>query len=705
MKRLILLLLPILLMFSCSQNKTEEILYPVTYKTGHIDNYFGVEIADPYNWFETDTTTRIREWISAQNDLTYKYLGKIPYRNKIRQQLESAWDFPKQSAPFKSGGKYFIYKNNGLQNQSALFVMNSACDTPKLLLDPNLLSSDGTTSLTKIDVSPDGKLLAYSVARSGSDWNTIYFMNIETLEKLNDSIVWMKFSGLGWHGNGVYYSGYSPPEKGKEYSQKNEFHKLFYHKLNTPQSEDKIVMENKKEPLRNFYASVSDDGNYLLIYSSNTGFRGNALSVKDLRKADSAPVDITGEFDFEFSVVGNTGADFYIKTNKNAKKYKLVKVNLNNAGEEYRTDIIPESGDVLSSVSLCSGKIVASYFKDARSQLNVYNTDGTFCNTIGLPALGTVSAFNSTSDDSIAFYEFSSYNYPATTFLYNTETNESKLYYKPEIDFDGSNFEVKQVFYESKDKTMIPMFIVHKKGIDLNGKNPVILYGYGGFNRSMTPGFSISRAYWLKNGGVYAVANLRGGGEYGEEWHLAGTKLKKQNVFDDFIAAAEYLIKEKYTSSEYLTIQGGSNGGLLVGAVINQRPELFKVALPAVGVMDMLKFHKFTIGWSWITDYGSSDNKEEFEYILKYSPLHNIDGNRNYPAVLVTTADHDDRVVPAHSFKYIAALQEKYKGNNPALIRIETKAGHGAGKPTAKIIDEAADVYAFIFYNMGIAPE
>ncbi|PIY04689.1 MAG: S9 family peptidase, partial [Bacteroidetes bacterium CG_4_10_14_3_um_filter_31_20] len=493
--------------------------------------------------------------------------------------------------------------------------------------------------------------------------------------------------------------------KGKELSQKNEYHKLFYHKLGTEQSTDTIIFENKNEPLRNYFASVTDDQKFLCIYEENAGSMGNALYLKDLSIKDSKIVTLISTFENEFSIVENVDNDLYIRTNLNAKKYKLIKINFLTPEISKAEDILPETNNVLSSVSFCNKTIVALYMKDAHSELKVYDYSGKFLNNVNLPSIGTLNSFNSDKNDSIGFYDFTSYNYPTTVFLYHSKTGISKEYFRPKIDFDGNNYEVKQVFYPSKDGTKIPMFIVHKKGIKLDGTNPALLYAYGGFNISLTPSFSASRILWLENGGVYAVANLRGGGEYGEEWHLAGTKLNKQNVFDDFIAAAEYLIKEKFTSSKFLAIQGGSNGGLLIGAVANQRADLFKVALPAVGVMDMLRYHKFTIGWNWVTDYGSSEDKEQFEYLYKYSPIHNIKQNVDYPSIMVTTADHDDRVVPAHSFKYIATLQEKYKGNNPVLIRIETKAGHGAGKPTSKQIDEAVDIYSFIFYNMGITPK
>jgi prolyl oligopeptidase len=694
----------IMLILGCNENKN-GLIYPVSKKVDSVDTYFGTKVADPYRWLENDTAKDVAEWVIAENKVTFDYLNQIPFREKMKERLTSMWNFPKQSAPFKKGDKFFCYKNNGLQNQSILYIMNSLTDSARVLLDPNTLSDDGTVSLASMDISPDGKLLAYAIARGGSDWNEIYFMNIETGKLLSDHLEWVKFSGIGWFNEGIYYSGYTPPSKGKELSQKNEYHKLYYHKLGTEQSADKIVIEDKKEPLRNFYASVTEDQKYLVISEENVGSLGNALHIYDLSKPNSKIITLVPGFDTEFGVVDNVGSELYIRTNLAAKKYKLIKVDISTPNISNAIDILPETKDVLSSVSFCGNTLVATYMKDAHSEIMIYDYSGKFLNNLNLPALGTVNTFNSGKNDAEAFYDFTSYNYPTTVFQYDYKTGESKEYFKPAIDFDGSAYEVKQVFYESKDKTKISMFIVSKKGITLDGNNPTLLYGYGGFNISLTPGFSTSRVIWLENGGVYAVANLRGGGEYGEEWHLAGTKLKKQNVFDDFIAAAEYLIKEKYTSPDYLAIQGGSNGGLLVGAVANQRPDLFKVALPAVGVMDMLRYHKFTIGWSWVTDYGNSDNKEEFEYIYKYSPIHNISDKAEYPAIMVTTADHDDRVVPAHSFKYIATLQEKYKGSNPVLIRIETSAGHGAGKPTSKQIDESVDIYSFIFKNMGITPK
>jgi prolyl oligopeptidase len=590
-----------------------------------------------------------------------------------------------------------------LQNQSVLYVTEDISKPGKVLLDPNMLSTNGTVALSVLSVSPDGKILAYAISKAGSDWNEIYFKEIESGKQLSDTLNWVKFSGIAWYQNGIYYSGYVQPKKGKELTQSNQFHKLFYHRLGNPQSQDVVVMEKPKEPYQDFYASETSDDKILCIYEEKAGELGNALHIMDLSQTKPVISTLFNTYNIQYAVIDHIGKYLYIKTNKDANKYKIVRLLL--AHPDKVETIIPESNDVISEVSVMKDRLIVTYMKDAHSVLNSYDLDGKFLGTIDLPCIGTVNSFNSEPTDTVAFYDFTSFNYPTTVFKYNVNTGKSTIWFKPSLDFNENDYEVKQVFYKSKDGTKIPMFIVHKKNVELNGKNPTLLYAYGGFNISLTPSFATSRILWLEQGGVIVVANLRGGGEYGETWHLAGTKLKKQNVFDDFIAAAEYLISQKYTSPDFLAIQGGSNGGLLIGAVTNQRPELFRVALPAVGVMDMLRFHKFTIGWGWVTDYGSSDKKEEFEALYKYSPLHNIKEDVNYPAILVTTADHDDRVVPAHSFKYIATMQEKYKGSNPVLIRIETQAGHGGGKPTDKIIEEAADMYAFTFYNMGITPK
>ncbi|MGQ9847177.1 MAG: prolyl oligopeptidase family serine peptidase, partial [Bacteroidales bacterium] len=674
-----------------------------TKKVDTIDTYFNINVPDPYRWLENDTATDVKNWVKAQNKITFEYLNAIPFRNNIKERITQLFNYEKRTTPFKKGNNYFYFKNDGLQNQSVLYTTSNISQPGKILLDPNTLSSDGTVALTSMAISPDGKILAYAIAKAGSDWNEIYFKEIESGKVLPDTLRWVKFSAIAWYNNGIFYSGYENPEKGKELTQSNKYHKLFYHKLGNMQSQDVVVMERPTEPFQNFYASNTSDDQILCIYEEKARELGNALHIMNLNATKPIIQTVIANFKYQYSVIDHKDNFIYIKTNENANNYKVIRINVHQLNKS--ETIIPEANDVISNVSISLDKIVVTYMHDAHSVVKVFDLQGKFLYNIELPCIGTVNSFNTDLNDEIAFFDFTSFNFPTTIFKYNLNSKTSEVWFKPQIDFNENDYEVKQVFYESKDKTKIPMFIVHKKGILLNGKNPTLLYGYGGFNISLTPSFSTTRLVWLEQGGILAVANLRGGGEYGEKWHLAGTKLKKQNVFDDFVAAAKYLIDQKYTSPEYLAIQGGSNGGLLVGAVVNQHPELFKVALPAVGVMDMLRFHKFTIGWSWTSDYGSSDNKEEFEALYKYSPIHNIKENTNYPAILVTTADHDDRVVPAHSYKYIATLQEKCKGSNPTLIRIETQAGHGGGKPTAKIIDEAADIYAFIFYNMNITPE
>lgn len=689
------------IMVSC--NNQESFKYPQTKKVDTTDTYFGVKVPDHYRWLENDTASDVKEWIKAQNKVTFDYLNKIPFRKQINERLTKLFNYEKRTAPFKKGNLYFYFKNDGLQNQSVLYVTDNISKPGRVLLDPNTLSEDGTISLSTYAISPDGKIIAYAIAKAGSDWKEIHFKEIESGKELADILYWVKFSGIAWFNNGIYYSGYDKPKQGKELSQSNKFHKLFYHKLGTPQSQDVVVLENPSNPFQNFFAVNTSDDQILCIYEEKVGTHGNALHIMNLNSTKPVIQTVISKFDFQYSVIEHVGNYLYLKTNDSANNYKIIRVSIDNL-KNIET-VIPESKDVINDVTIMKNHIVVNYMHDAHSILKVFDLNGKYIHDIALPCLGTVNSFNADLNDETAFLGFTSFIYPYTIFKYNVNTNTTELWFKPIIDFKESDYEVKQVFYESKDKTKIPMFIVHKKGIKLSGKNPTLLYGYGGFNISLTPSFSTSRIIWLEQNGILAIANLRGGGEYGEKWHLDGTKLKKQNVFDDFIAAAEYLIANKYTSPDYLAIQGGSNGGLLVGAVTNQRPELFKVALPAVGVMDMLRFHKFTIGWSWTTEYGSSDNKEEFEALYKYSPLHNIKENTNYPAILVTTADHDDRVVPAHSFKYIATLQEKCKGLNPVLIRIETQAGHGGGKPTNKIIEEAADIYSFTFYNLGITPK
>lgn len=695
-----------MILFSCnSKEKKTDIKYPETKKVDQVDTYFGVEVPDPYRWLEDDNSEETAQWVDAQNKVTSQYLSLIPYRDKIKQRLKEVWNYEKVYTPFQNGGYYFFEKNDGLQDQDVLYIQESLDSEPRVILDPNKLSEDGTVALTNVEVSMDGKYLAYGIARGGSDWNEIFVKNIETGEQLDDHIQWVKFSGISWYNDGFFYSRYPKPEEGSELSVSNINKKLYYHKLGTPQSEDEIFYENPEHPERNLYAETTEDQQCLVLYESEST-SGNAMYMKDLTKEDSQFVPIAEGFENDYYMVGKMDNKILIYTNDNAPMYRLISVDIENPNLDEARTIIPEKEYVLDDCSLAGGKIIAHYLKDAHSKLEVYAPDGAFVREIGLEGLGTVTSFRGKKDNPVAFYSYTTYTRPRVIYKYDIENDKTEVFFESDIDFDPSKYITEQVFYKSKDGTEVPMFIVRKKDIPLDGSNPTLLYGYGGFNVVYTPTFSVSRMIWLENGGIYVNANIRGGGEYGKKWHEAGTKLQKQNVFDDFIAAAEYLINEKYTSPEKLATYGGSNGGLLIGAVINQRPDLFKVALPMVGVMDMLRYHKFTIGMAWATDYGTSeDNEEMFKYLYEYSPLHNISAEKDYPAVMVFTADHDDRVVPAHSFKYIATLQEKYKGNNPVLIRIETKAGHSAGKPTSKQIEEAADMWSFIFYNLGIEPK
>lgn len=690
----------LLLMSACKHN----IKYPLAHKVDTVTDYFGTKIADPYRWLENDTSAETAEWVKQENEITNEYLSKIPFREKLKERLTKIWDYPKVGVPYKEGPWYFFSKNNGLQNQFVLYVQKGLDGTPRVLLDPNTFSKDGTIALAGTSVSHDGKYMAYSLATSGSDWNEILVMEVETGKKLTDTLKWVKFSGMSWQGDGFYYSRYDEPGKGGELSGTNENHKVFFHKIGTPQSEDKLVYANPNFPLRNYNAGTTDDERFLLLYESEST-SGNALYYKDLSKNDKSFKKIAEGFEYDYSVVDNIGDKLLMITNYKAPKKKLVLVDPADPDPKKWKELIPEATNVLEWAILAGDKMVAEYQQRAHSVAFVYDLNGKFQYEIKLPGLGSLAGFSGKKGENVAFYGYTSFNFPTTVYKYDMAKNESSVYSKPPIDFDPDKYEVKQVEYASKDMTAITMFIVHKKGLQLNGQNPTMLYGYGGFNISMTPGFSISRLLFLESGGVFAIPNIRGGGEYGEEWHKAGIKQYKQNVFDDFIAAAEYLIAEKYTSPEKLAIMGGSNGGLLVGACMTQRPDLFKVAIPQVGVLDMLRYHKFTIGHAWASDYGTSDTKEGFDYLIKYSPLHNIKDSVSYPATLAFTADHDDRVVPAHTFKFIATLQEKNMGENPILVRIETKAGHGAGKPTAKTIEEVSDLWSFVFYNLKMKPK
>lgn len=670
--------------------------YPATRKDNVTDDYFGTKISDPYRWLEDDNSEETKKWVDEQNKVTFDFLGKIPFRQQMKERLTQVWNFEKMGAPFKKGKYYFFYKNDGLQNQSPLYVQEGLSGSPRVLIDPNKFSADGTTALNGISVREDGKYMAINVAKSGSDWNDIVVMEIATGKVMPDTVHWVKFSQAAWQGDGFYYSTYPAPTD-HAYSGKNENNKAFYHKLGTPQSQDKIVYQDPSRPNVGWSIGITDDGTYMGLWGAK-GTSGNCFAVKATAANDWVWVDTS--FTNEYALIDNIGDMLLVHTNVDAPKWQLVLIDPKNPAKANWKKIIPESKDLLESVSLCNEKIVAKFLHDVTSKLAVYDLNGKMEKEVSTPPLGVVG-FSSDRKDPIAFYSFTNYITPASIYKYDIRTNTSEVYFRPKVDFKSEDYESKQVFFASKDGTRIPMIITHKKGIQLNGNNPCFLYGYGGFNVNITPGFTTNAVPFLENGGIYAVANMRGGNEYGEEWHKGGIICNKQNVFDDFIGAAEYLIREKYTSSQKLAIHGRSNGGLLIGAVMTQRPDLMKVALPGVGVLDMLRYHKFTIGYYWATDYGRSDNKEQFNCLIKYSPLHNV-REVNYPATMITTADHDDRVVPAHSFKFAAELQSKGKGSNPLLIRIDKKAGHGAGKPTAKMIEEWADVWSFVFYNLGM---
>ncbi len=682
----------------CQNQNSEPFAYPETKKTETIDTYFGTEINDPYRWLEDDKSSETASWVKEENKVTFDYLSKIPFRNKIKERMEKLWNYEKISAPFKEGDYTYFYKNNGLQNQSVLYRTNKS-GKEELFLDPNTFSKDATTSLDAVSFSKDGTLVAYSISKAGSDWRTVIFINAKTKKEIDAALVDVKFSGLSWKGNeGIFYSSYEKP-KGSELSAKTDQHKLYFHKLGTAQKTDAIIFGDQ-EKRRYVGGSVSEDDRYLFISAANST-SGNELYLKDLSVPNSEIVPIVTTFDFDVDVIDNLDSKLYIVTNINAPNKRIVCVDASNPSQENWVDFIPETENVLSP-STGAGFIFATYMKDAISLVKQYNYKGTFIREVTLPGIGTASGFNGKTKDAELYFSFTNYTTPATIYSYNAGGGISSVYKNPVVDFKSEKYVSSQVFFKSKDGTKIPMIITHKKGLQLDGNNPTILYGYGGFNISLTPSFSIANAVWLEMGGIYAVANMRGGGEYGKKWHDAGTKFQKQNVFDDFIAAAEYLISEKYTSSDFLAIKGGSNGGLLVGAVMTQRPKLMKVALPAVGVLDMLRYHTFTAGAGWAYDYGTAeDSKEMFDYINSYSPVQNVKAGINYPATLVTTGDHDDRVVPAHSFKFAAQLQAKQAGANPVLIRIETNAGHGAGKPVSKTIEEASDIQAFTLYNMG----
>ena len=703
-----------LLLVACDQKadekadentKTEETLnYPTTKQVDTVDTYFGTEVKDPFRWLEDDRSPETEAWVKEENELTFSYLEKIPYREQLKNRLTELWNYEKIGSPFKRGDYTYFYKNNGLQNQYVIYRYKNeeSPDNATIFLDPNTFSEDGTTSLSNMSFTEDGKLVAYAISEGGSDWRKIIVLDAETKEQLEDTLVDVKFSGISWMANdGFYYSSYDKPE-GSELSAKTDQHKLYYHKLGTSQVEDKVIFgASAAEKHRYVSGNVTEDNRYLVI-SASKSTSGNKLMIQDLTQENAELISLVDHYDNDHYVIENDGNKLYIVTNLDAPNKRIVTVDANTPKSENWVDFIPETENVLSP-STGAGYFFAEYMVDAISKIMQYDYNGELVREVELPGIGSVGGFGGKKEDEVLYYSFTNYTTPGSIFEYNPKEGESEVYRKPTIDFDTDGYESKQVFYASKDGTKVPMIITYKKGTKLDGTNPTILYGYGGFNISLTPSFSIANAVWLENGGVYAVANLRGGGEYGKKWHDAGTQLKKQNVFDDFIAAAEYLIQEQYTSSSKLAIRGGSNGGLLVGATMTQRPDLMQVALPAVGVLDMLRYHTFTAGAGWAYDYGTAeDSKEMFEYLKGYSPLHNVKGGVEYPATMVTTGDHDDRVVPAHSFKFAAELQRKQTGENPVLIRIETDAGHGAGKPTSKIIEEYADIFAFTLCNMKV---
>ena len=687
----------------------QKMQYPKAEKDGTVDEYFGVKVADPYRWLENDTSAQTRAWVEAENEVTNTYLQKIPFRQKLLKRLTELANYEKIGAPRKRHGKWYFYKNDGLQNQSVMYVMDELGAEPRVFLDPNTLSTDGTVALKGVYFSNNGKWAAYSISRSGSDWQEFYVIDLKTGQLTGDHIEWAKFSGASWQGDGFYYSAYDRPTEGKEFSNVNAGHKIYYHKMGTPQSDDLLFYENPTQPKRFYTVSVNDEETVMYLHESGAG-AGNNLFIRNLRQPNSQFIQMTDDMDYQYVPVYDDGETLYLYTNYGAPKGRIMTADLRRPGLNDWQEFIPEQHNVLNDIDVINRQFILSYMQDACDHAFVYGLDGKMKHEVKLPMVGS-AGFTGDKKGEECFYTFTSFTMPGTIYRYDMAKNESTLYAQPNVKFRQQDYESRQLFFHSKDGTRVPMFITYKKGLKHNGKNPVYLYGYGGFNVPLNPGFSAMRIPFLEQGGIYAQVNLRGGSEYGEEWHIAGTKMQKQNVFDDFISAAEYLISEGYTSKEKLAIVGGSNGGLLVGACMTQRPDLFRVAIPEVGVMDMLRYHKFTIGWNWASDYGTSeDSKEMFEYLKGYSPLHNLKKGVAYPATLVTTADHDDRVVPAHSFKFSATLQECQTATQeqrneplpPVLIRIETKAGHGGGKPLAKILEEQADIYSFIMKNMDI---
>ncbi len=692
------------ILVGCATTPPPTSPYPVTRQINQVDVYHGIPVADPYRWLEDDNSRETQEWVKAQNVVTFGYLAQIPQRKGLGERLTKLWNFERYSAPSKYGGRYFFSKNDGLQNQAVLYVAEALDAAPRVLLDPNTLSPDGTVALSGAAISEDGNLLAYGLATAGSDWQEWKVRDVRTGQDLSDHIRWVKFSNASWtkDGKGFFYSRYDEPDAKSALTKVNYFQKLYYHRLGTPQAEDKLVYHRPDQKEWGFGGYVTEDGQYLIITVSLGTDPKNNVFYLDLKDPKAQVVELLTGFEADFSFVDNEGPVFWFKTDFKSPRARLIAIDTTKPERANWKELIPQAEDTLTGVSTVGNCFVANYLKDARSVIKLFALDGRFEREVALPGIGSAGGFGGKRGETETFYSFTSFTVPGRIYRYDMTSGQSTIWREPKVDFNPDDYETKQVFYKSKDGTRVPMFITHRKGLQLDGQCPTVLYGYGGFNASLTPSFSVVNLVWMEQGGVYAMPNLRGGGEYGEEWHKAGTKLQKQNVFDDFIAAAEWLIANKYTSPAKLAISGGSNGGLLVGACMTQRPELFGVALPAVGVMDMLRFHKFTIGWAWTSDYGCADNADEFQALYGYSPLHALRKGVRYPATLITTADHDDRVVPAHSFKFAARLQEcQESGGPPVLIRIETKAGHGAGKPTAKIIEEAADKLAFIRQELG----
>ena len=695
-KQLLMTMATVLLSTSAS---AQGIQYPKADKDGTVDNYFGTEVADPYRWLEDDTSAKTSAWVEAENKITNAYLSKIPFRQKLLKRLTEVANYEKLSAPRKHHGRWYFYKNDGLQNQYVMYVMDQLGGTPRVFLDPNKLSTDGTVALQGVYFSNNGKYAAYTISRSGSDWQEFYVIDLKTGQLTTDHIEWAKFSGAAWQGDGFYYSAYDAPTQGKEFSNVNEGMKIYYHKIGTPQSDDVLFYQNPAQPKRFYTVSVNEEETMMFLYEDGAG-AGNTLFVRDLRKPNSQFIQMTADMDYRYTPLYTEGEKIYLFTNYGAPRNRIMTADINRPGINDWQELIAEQQNVLNNADVINRQLILTYSQDASDHAYLYGLDGRQIREVKLPSVGSVG-FTGDEREPECFYTFTSFTVPGTIYRYDLATGESTLYAKPNVKFQQEDYTSEQVFFQSKDGTRIPMFLTYKKNV--KSPRPVYLYGYGGFNIALVPSFSANRIPFLEQGGIYAQVTLRGGSEYGEEWHLAGTKMQKQNVFDDFIAAAEWLIREGYTTNEKIAIVGGSNGGLLVGACMTQRPDLFRVAIPQVGVMDMLRYHKFTIGWNWASDYGTSeDSREMFEYLRGYSPLHNLKPGTSYPATLVTTADHDDRVVPAHSFKFAATLQECHKGTNPVLIRIDTKAGHGGGKPLAKILEEQADIYSFILYNMGI---